>query len=281
MIAQVLTLWTVLTLAGIGGALSHRAGVLNIALEGFLLLGAFSMTAADAFGLNFPLALAFAAAVCTAAGFAWALWSIRSRGNIFILGLGMNLLAAGGITTLSSVLYGGKGVIQFTRLGAYGHLVLSPWLNLLMVSAAAASAYFLLFRTPAGIAIRAAGSCPGLLSSRHLNPGRYRITALTASAALSGIAGALLALRIGAFVPNMSANRGWIALVLVFIGRAHPFGVAAAALAYSLAEVWTTGLQGSGSAPEQLVLAFPYFITAVFLVAVNLLERFGKNRNNS
>lgn len=270
---QVLTLWTVLTLAGIGGAFSNRAGVLNIALEGFLLLGAFSMTAAETLGLGFIGAVLFALITCAGAGFAWAVWSVRSRGNIFILGLGMNLLIAGGVTTLSSLLYGGKGVVQLSRLALHGHLVLSPWLNLAIVMVTTAAAWLFLFRTPWGIHLRAAGSCPGMLSGRHINPDTTRILALTLSAALAGAAGALLALRIGAFVPNMSANRGWIALVLVFIGASNPLGVAAAALIYSCAELFTTGIQGSTSIPGQLALALPYFITAAFLVAVNAVNR--------
>ncbi len=272
MFEQTIHIWAPLVFAGIGGVLSYRAGVLNIALEGSILLGAFTLVAADLLQLGIIPALLLSALVPGIIGLLFGLWSMRSGGNIFIIGLGVNLLIGGGITTISSLFLGGKGVIQFSHLQKFSGKVHSLSFSITAAVLITLLIMFFLYKTKWGVRMRGAGSSPDLLKSRRISPGRYKTAALILSSSLAGMCGGILALRIGAFVPGMSANRGWIALVLVFIGKGTPAGAAAAAVVYSLAEAATVSIQGSSSIPGSLLLSLPYFITIFFLLLTNIAD---------
>ena len=260
MILHILGSAAPLILAGLGGLLTEQAGILNIALEGMILGGAFSalLTA----GLTGSLILALTAAVVSGLLTAslFNLSSFTLKGNPFIAGLGINILIPALTASLSAALYGNQGIIRpgnLPPLPRAGGLDLFTFLAL----ACAAAGMILLFRTGPGLMIRACGEQPDLLRARGVDPDRIRRATVLASGVLAALAGAALSLRLEVYVPGMSAGKGWIALVAIFLGYRTIPGLIPACLFFALAESAANRAQGALGLPPTLILSFPYFLT--------------------
>jgi simple sugar transport system permease protein len=124
-----------------------------------------------------------------------------------------------------------------------------------------------LYRTHAGLALRAVGENPEAAATAGVRPGRVRVFALLFGGALGGLAGATLVLaQVGTFAEGMSAGRGFIAIAVVALGRWHPLGVGLAALLFGGASALQFLFQAMGWAlPYQLFLALPYVLTLLAL----------------
>ncbi len=276
-------------IAALGALLTERAGVLNIALEGLILIGAFFAYAVSAASGSILLGVAAGCGAAVLLSTVLSLFSLRGGANIFIAGLAANLAAAGIIPLLSERFYGTKGVIKLVtsfkppRLLAdlntgvsfiddifFGHSLFVYGALLLTVIT-----HLFLNNTRAGLRMRAAGISREFLRSRGVCAGHYQWAALLLSGAACGLAGAALSLRLGAFVPNVSGGRGWIALVVVFIGFRRPFGILAGALLFGFAENFTgylqQVLQGSGSGTW--LWSVPYLLTAAAFVGASVIQK--------
>jgi len=250
---------TPLLLAATGGLFTELSGRLNIALEGQLLVGAFfAMLAAHLTG-SFAAGL-FAAVLASGALAALVDFAARRlRSNAFIAGLAANLLAGGLTVVLSQRFFGTRGVFALgdfrplPRAFGLDAYVYAAWALLFLAWAA-------IFRTPFGYRLRACGRGAEALASLGARPDAYRGAAFLVSGLFCGIGGSLLSLRLGGFVPGMAAGRGWIALVVIFLGARRPLGLLAAAFAFGLAEALSNYAQGF-DAPADLVLAAPYAVT--------------------
>jgi general nucleoside transport system permease protein len=276
---------TPILLASLGGLLTERAGVLNIALEGMILTGAFwavvavSSTGSAVFGI--------AAGVLggTLLGVLFVVLALGFRANIFIVGLGINLLSFGVNQVISTWIFGTSGVIQlgsdFRLLGTMaertpgllggallGHSAVT-YLAWLLVPAIA----LFLRRHRLGLRIRVAGSAPELLESRGINVDGPRSFALILSGALSGLAGAGIVLRLGAYLPGVSGGRGWIALVVIFLGYRRPVGVFVATVVFALAEALAIRAQGLATVSPTLLLSLPYLLVFGGLILYAVLRR--------
>lgn len=272
-----------LLFASVGGLFPELGGMLNIALEGLIGLGAFfGMAAAGASG-----SLAGGALTAMAAGMAGALLLgmivLRFRAHLFVVGLAINL-AAGGITAiLSQAWFGTKAVVPFKippvpaafppflrdipllgpMLFSHSTITVSAWLWVL-VSA------IVIERSRFGLRLRATGMNALAVDALGVRADRYRMTALALSGIGCGLAGYALGVSISAYVPNIASGRGWIALVAIYLGRRKAGWVAAACLVFALAESFSNYLQGFLSIPPLLVLALPYAVTLVSLIAGGL-----------
>ncbi len=253
-----------LLLAAIGGLLTELAGVLNIALEGMILTGAFTATAvADATGslLSGTLAAALAG-LCTATLFSYT--SFRLKGNIFITGLGINILMPALIASFSQKAYGNQGILRLDmnfslpNLGGLDIFTAGTLITAVLV-------IIFLYRSYPGITLRASGDQADLLRSRGISPVKVQTLTVLLSGVLSGTAGAALSLRLGAYVPGMSAGKGWIALVAIYLGYRKVPGITAACLLFTAAEAMANKAQGSLHIPSSLILSFPYFFTLLGL----------------
>ncbi|THB67105.1 MAG: ABC transporter permease, partial [Spirochaetaceae bacterium] len=246
-------------IAGIGALISQKAGVLNVATEGLILAGAFAAAATGLATGSSLLALLAGAMAGLLVVQLHSIFSIRMRANIFIVGLGINLLMEGGIPLISRSLLSSSGVIRLDA-GFSGSLldtITALFLTLFFL----AFSIFLLNHSRWGLEITAAGSQRELLQRRGVSPERRQIGALCISGITAGIAGALLILRIGAYAPGMSAGRGWIALAAVFLGFQRPLGVAAGALLFGLTDAIAGSLQIFPNLPSGLLMTLPYIIT--------------------
>lgn len=258
-------------LAALGGLLTERAGILNIALEGMMLTGAFTAVVVSGLTGNLYLGMAGALIAGVLAAGLFSLLAIRLRGNMFIIGLAVNLLASGLITFLSGLLFQNRGVLRFP--GA--PLIPRPVIPLIgPVSAAVFPVLlavpftaWLLYRTAFGLRVRGAGYDPEVLRSRGVNAEAIRTCTILFSGAACGVAGSLLSLRLGAYVPGLSAGRGWIALVAIYLGGKKPLGILLATLFFALVDVLAGIAQGTEGIPPSLLFALPYFITFLALVA--------------
>jgi simple sugar transport system permease protein len=278
---------TPLLLAATGGLFTELSGMLNIALEGLLLTGAFAAVAAAHY--TGSLVLGFGAAVLASlllsAILAWV--TLKLKSNVFITGLAANLFAAGITVVLSHQLFGTRGVVAPENISGLpqvdipligkipaagellsGHsvLVYFSWTLLLL-------AWLTLFKTPFGFRLRACAKHAPALVSLGLKPGTYRFTAFLVSGFTCGIGGAFLSLNLGAFVPNMSSGKGWIALVVIFLGARKPLGLLAAAFVFGLAEAFSNYAQGILNIPADFILALPHVLTLLAMIAVSIYAK--------
>lgn len=267
-------------LAALGGLICERAGVFQISLEGMMLVGAFAAVAGSYAVSNAGAGVVTAMLAGVAVSMVLAHGTISRGGDPIVLGVAINLLALGLTSFLLGQLFGVRGVLQDARIVGLRRVAL-PWLSdlplvgpslfrMTVVGYAALLLvpllWFLLFRTAGGTRLRGVGERPTAAATLGVDPVRTKYLAVGASGALAGLGGAQLALgNVVQFSENMSSGRGWIAVVAVLLGRAHPVGVLGAALLFAAAEGFGFRLQGQGL-PVQITDALPFVVTLVALV---------------
>ena len=264
-----------LLLAATGGLFTEMAGILNIALEGLMLTAAF--TSVWITGTTGSLLLGCAGGIFSSVLLSslFAFSCLKLKANIFVAGIATNLLASGIVTVSASRVFGHKGVHRFVEfpslfrfpalegwLGVFGDqtlFVYGSWFLLLLAGLS-------LFRSPFGLRLRGVGQDSRTARTVGIDPSRYRGAAILISGAACGLAGCALSLNIGAHVPYVTAGRGWIALVVIFLGNRRPLGIFAASFIFALAESLSNYSQGILSTAPELILAFPYLISLAALI---------------
>lgn len=273
---------TPILLAALGGLICERVGVFNIALEGLMLTGAFAAVVGSYYAGNAVggVLIAVLAGVALAAIFAG--FAITLRGDMIVLGIAINLLASGLTVFLLRTMFGVKGAFQDPSLQGLGKIdipgltavpILGPllsghswviYLSWLLVL----GMQLLLFYHALGLRMRGVGEHPEAAATLGVNVTRLRYLAILLSGALCGLAGAQLSLgNVTLFVENMSAGRGWIAVVAVMFGQAHPLGVFVASLLFGLADSLGFRLQGLHM-PSQFTGMVPYVVTLISLFII-------------
>ncbi len=277
---------TPILLAALGGLFAEMAGVLNIALEGLILIGAFTgiLVAAATGNLAVGMLAAAVAGGVLAGLLAWV--TSRLKANIFIAGLAVNLLAAGMIPFLSTWMFGTKGVLRFPDLPRMPRLLVGvhtglPLLDDLLFGHSvtvylawltAVIAAVLLYRTPFGLRLRATGARAESAVVSGVNAVRYRSIAIVVSGVAAGLAGSTISLRLGVYLPNISAGRGWIALVAIYLGYRTPMGIVIAALLFGLTDSLAGAAQGFMNIPGTILLGLPYAITVVAMILYSAIR---------
>jgi len=273
-------------IAALGGLFTERAGVLNIALEGQILVGAFAAAAVAGTTGSISLGLLAAIAAGGILSYSYASISLRLHANIFVSALAVNLFASGSTQIASQILFSTRGVVQFSSFPDIKQISIPllssiPFLGGLFTNQSPfvyfswfliPAAAWLLYKTPYGLRVRAAGFQYTALYVRGVSGRRVRETAMLISGITCGISGALLAFNLGAYVPNISSGRGWIALVALFLGNKRPGGIFLVSLLFAGAEMIAQSAQGSGVLPSSLLLAFPFFITFIGMIIFSALS---------
>lgn len=281
-LAATLVLTTPILLSAIGELISERAGVLNVGLEGMMLSGAFfSFVVAWQTG---SLALGVVAGILAGILLAvvMALLAVEAMADQIVSGVGINLLAIGLTGFMFDEIFGGRAQVELDRIGSVPIPLLSeipdigpalfdqdPFVYLALLSVPAA--WFLLYRTRWGLSIRAVGELPAAADTAGVSVRRVRWMALLATGALTGLAGVFLTLAtLGIFRQEMTAGRGFLALVAVIFGRWHPVGVLGACLVLGGADALQLRLAGRGIiAPE----VFAVIAVVAGAIAVHVLLR--------
>jgi simple sugar transport system permease protein len=287
MLHSTVTIMTPLLWAAAGGLFTELSGMLNIALEGLLLTGAFAAFAAVCYTGSLLAGAAAGAAASLALALLLAFTTLKLRSNVFITGLAANLFAAGTTVVLSQHLFGTRGVVTL-RDGPGLTPVVIPLVKDIPVLGDLFSGHSLylysglvflficriaLYHTPFGFRLRACDKYSASLVSLGIRPEAYRFGAFLISGFCCGIGGSFLSLNLGAFVPGMSAGKGWTALVMIFLGGRRPRGLLAAALVFGLAEAFSNYAQGLLDMPADFILALPHGFTLLVMIGVSVYEK--------
>jgi ABC-type uncharacterized transport system permease subunit len=271
-----------LLLPALGGVISERSGVVNIAMEGMMLTGAYAgvMTALATHSvLGGVLGAIIAGGLMS---LVHAIVSINFKANQIVSGIAINIAALGLTNYLLFIQTGGQGVPSLTNalrlpILSLGPLVSIPFLgpilfqqNVIFYVAILilAGIQFLLFRTNIGLRIRAVGEHPQAADTAGVNVRLVRYCCVIGSGFLSGLAGAFLSLGIaGIFNSNMTAGAGFIALAAMVFGKYKPWNTAGACLIFGLGEALSVRLQDTGVSPN-LLSTLPYVLTLIALVGL-------------
>jgi len=263
---------TPLVWAAIGGLYSERSGVINVALEGLMLAGAFTAAAVTFYAgspwiglLAGMLAGALVAAVLAVA-------CIRFQANEVVAGMGINILFLGLPAVLSGALFSSSGSTpQIARQNLVPEFGQVSALSLLALGVVLAT-WYVLFRTPFGLRLRAVGENPEAADAAGVRVERLRYSAVILSGVLAGVGGAYLSIgQASLFTRNMTAGRGFIALAALIFGKWRPVQTMLACLLFGFAEALTIQMQGVAKLPSgeeipvQFVQMIPYVVTIVVL----------------
>ncbi|WP_394828695.1 ABC transporter permease [Pendulispora albinea] len=279
MLGQTLRTTVPYVCAALGGLWSERSGVVNIALEGLLLVsGMASVMVHHATGSAWAGVLAGAGAAALFA-LVHALLVVYGRIDAIVSGIALNLLAAGTTRFLLRALYDSSSnspSVTGFRIpaldGASGILCLARTLiDPLTVLAVLAGAltWFYLYRTRFGLRVRAAGEDPDAAASVGVRVSRLRVVVVTLGGAICGLGGVALAYDQHQFQAGMSGGRGFIAVAVVVLSGWRPVHVVVACTAFAALEALQVVLQGRTHVPSDLVQMLPYVFTlgALFFVA--------------
>lgn len=280
---------TPLVLAALGGLLTMQAGILNIGMEGMILLGAFfAVVGSYFFGSS---AMGVALAVCSGIliGLLFGIFVIELKSDEFVIGVAINILGSGLTVFLLRTIFGVKGAFSSPKIvplpdisidflskvpfldaifNNHSIFVYISWILVIVV-------YIFLFKTPMGYWIRAAGESPQSLETAGINPKRMKYISSVLCGILCGFAGAHLSLGyLTLFTENMSANKGFIALSVIIFGASHPIKAFFAALLFGFFDALGIRLQSVGI-PSQFTQMIPYIATIIvlFIVAQKTLQR--------
>ncbi len=275
-LSQTITASVPIAFAALGGTVSERAGIGTLALEGYLLAGAFGATvAALATGSSAAaLALAAVAGLVLAAIFAWS--TVTMRANAIVAGVAVNLLAAVGTRIALRVLYDSASnspplTIRAARVGSVARVALieavtqpAAWL----LPIAIVGVHLVFARTVFGLRVTAAGEHPDAVRSQGLSVEGLRWRAVLLGGVLAALGGAHLALNQHEFVAYMSAGRGFLGLAAVIIGGWRPIPVVCAAVGIGALSALEASLAGRVPFPSAVLQAMPYAVTLVAVVGV-------------
>jgi len=282
LIASMLVFATPLTFAALGGMFSERSGVINIGLEGMMLMGAFW----GVYGADKTNSWALGVLIAMLSGGLMALvhafFAIHLRADQIVGGPAVNFLALGITGYFFVQLYHGQNVrsniptipdvkIPYVKdwsfLGpAIGHLNLMIWIAFAFVILA----HVVLFKSSIGLRIRACGEHPRAADTVGINVYAVRYSAVIASGMLAALGGAYLSIGFGggSFTENMTAGRGFIALAAMIFGNWRPFGAFGAALLFGFSTALAYRLPVYSGSAATLFQALPYLLTLIAVAGV-------------
>jgi Uncharacterized ABC-type transport system, permease component len=261
LIASTIRLSTPLILAALGGLYSERGGVINIALEGMMLAGAFTAAAVTVF-THSPWAGLLAAVIAGLVVAALhAVVTINYRADQVVSGAAINILFLGVPALLSGALFESTGATpQLPRDQTMPNTLV--YLAFILVAVTA----YVIYRTRFGLRLRAVGENPEAAMAAGVSVTRMRYAGVLISGALAALGGAYLSIgQSSLFTRNMTAGRGFIALAALIFGKWDPVGALLACLFFGFAEAVAIRMQGTVDIPNQFIQMIPYVLTMVVL----------------
>ncbi len=292
-VASTLRVSVPLILCALAGVLCERSGVIDLGLEGKMLLTAFATAAVGVTSGSLLLALGAAVVVGLALSMLHGYACVSHRGDQVVLGMAITMTAAG-LTVVLGIAWFAQGgqtppVPENVRLSGWftgaGELVAQvPFIgkalslaffghNLMVYGSLllVAAVWWLLYRTRFGLRLRAAGENPTMVDAAGVSVKALRYQALALNGVLSSLAGAYIVLAQNpSFIPHMTAGRGYMALAALIFGKWHPVGALWACLLFGFLDAVSIRMQGAqlpfiGAVPVQAIQALPYVLTVVLL----------------
>lgn len=279
---------TPLILASLGGALCNKAGVLNLALESKMLLGAFVGITAAYFLGNSYIGLLTAMLAGGLLGYLFAFLYHKYNVDLVILAIAFNLIIQELTVYIMRVTFGNVGTwsdpsisripnfeIPLIKdipvigriLSGYNIIVYFSWAVTIVL-------FVVLYKMKFGRHIRAVGENKEAAETVGINSRLIQTLALTISGALAALGGAFLSIgHLKLFTRNMSNGRGWTAIAAALFGANHPIGTAAASLFFGLTEAFSVRIQNVTDLPPNLVELLPNFATLFVLISIALREK--------
>ncbi len=283
LIASTIRLSTPLILAALGGVYSERAGVINIALEGIMLAGAFTAAAVTIFShspwVGLLAAVVSGVLVASVLGVA----AIKYHADQVVSGTAINILFLGVPALLSGAFFDSTGATpqlphdqvlpDVTIFTGDTSSMLSSIFNqkplVYLALFAVPATWYILYRTPFGLRLRAVGENPEAADMAGVSVTRMRFAGVMISGALAALGGAYLSIgQNSLFTRNMTAGRGFIALAALIFGKWHPVGAFFACILFGLAEAVAIRMQGTVNIPNQFIQLIPYVVTVVVLAGL-------------
>lgn len=270
---------TPILLAALGGALCARAGVFNVALEGLVLVGAFSGILGNYLTGSVFLAVLFAVVCVMLFSLLFGYVSIHLQANPIVVGISLNFLALGLTTFCLRAIFNVKGTYYDKNMVGLPKWDIPlvqdiPWLGgvlsghsplVYLTFIIVLVLHLFLFKTIAGFRLLAVGENGIAAKSMGIGIRRYQYGAILACGALCGLAGAQLSLgQVTMFTEGMTSGRGFIALVAMMLGQSSPLGTMGASLLFGFMDAVSIRLQGL-SIPTQFTMMIPYVVTLVSL----------------
>jgi simple sugar transport system permease protein len=286
--AALIRIATPLILATLGELFAERSGVLNLGIEGIMLLAAMAGFSAAYFSGDLWIGIAAAAATGAVMGLLMGLMTVTLGLSQHVSGIGVTLLSTGLAFYFYRLVFGEPSqppnIVGFKPLSIPGLSeipVLGPilfdqfalsYLAFLAVPVAA----FLLYRTPWGLNLRTVGENPRAADGAGVSVAFMRYQALVISGALMGVAGAYLAMaQFNAFTFGVVSGRGWVCIALVVFGQWSPWKSALGALLFAFIDAFQLRLQASGAIqlPYQVFLMLPFVLTILAMAVVSRSAR--------
>lgn len=279
-LATAVKMSTPLILAGLGEAVSEKAGIINISVEANLLAGAFFGFIVNFFTKN--LFLGVLAAVLSGIGVSMlhAVLSIKCKANQTTVGLALNFMILGLTSFLFLMVFGqttelpscniiGRTEIPLlAKIPILGPILFKQDYFVYFALFSVIALYVVFYKTEWGVNLHAVGEHPKAADTAGLNVFRIRYLASFVNGFLGGLGGAYMTLgQFGFFIENITAGRGYIALAVVILGRRNPVGVFISALLIGFTEALQYSLQTLGvPIPSQVFVMFPYVVAVVVLL---------------
>lgn len=286
---QMLRSATPVALAALGGLLTEHAGIMNIGMDGMILIGAFAAVAVSVATGSAFLGVVCAVLIGMLVGLFFALFVVKFKSDEFIIGTALNIFAGGLTVFLLWAMFDVRGTLRteaslpVVSLGVVGkipflgEILTGNSLFIYLTVGLVAIMWALVYRTPWGFWLRAAGEHPGTLRTAGISPEKMKWSASVICGAFCGLAGAQLALgNVSMFSEGMSNSRGYIAFACVIFGGANPAKAYLAALMFGFFDALGYRLQ-EYNISANLTSIIPYVITVAMMVYV--VVRSGKKRS--
>lgn len=270
-----------LIFTALGGVISERSGVVNIGLEGMMVIGAFTGAAVGYYSANPWIGLLAAGVAGGLLALLHAVATITFKANQTISGVAINFIGPGVALFLSRLFFDGATMTKpvpnklpkaFTWLVGEDPTPLMRNLNVditvVLALACAAIMWFVLYKTKYGLRIMAVGEHPAAADTLGINVYRVRYASVVCSGVLAGFGGAAQTLAvISLFTPTAISGHGFIALAAVIFGKWTPHGAAGACILFGFAQALVVLLGGGAVAiPSQILAMLPYILTILVLV---------------
>ena len=275
---------TPILFTALGAMISRRAGIMNISLEGMMLIGALFGVIGSAYSQSAFLGVLCAVVASLLLSLVFAYFVLKLKSDLILTGIALNLMASGGTVFLLYILCGDKGVSTSmnslvlstldlplrTATPIHGEILpchnLRPHLALTSV----VFVYILINKSPLGLRIRSVGENPDAAESVGISVVKTRFIALMITGIMCGLGGAFMSMGyVSWFARDMAAGRGYIALAAQNLGNATPVGTFLASFLFGIADALSSSLQVL-SIPAEFIQMIPYVTTVIGLILYSM-----------
>lgn len=282
-IAVLLRSMTPILLASLGGLISDVSGVTNIGLEGQMLISAFTSISVAAVSGNWAVGVVSGVLVCVLVSYLMGFFHLKMKVDIIITGFAINIFGSGVTIFLMSKIFGVTGsynpgnlskipvvhIPMIENVPVLGKVLsghsLMVWIGLFSVL----FCFYMLYRTPYGVHLRAVGEAPESAKSLGIAVTKLQYSAFAWSGVFVGLAGSFMSMGMTSmFVKDMTAGTGFLALAVVLLGNRNPIGILIGSAIFGLSKTFESMLQTipDSPIPSQFAQVVPYVVTIIALV---------------